>query len=316
MNITTQTALDEGSAADEAERINRTDGTFVQTLIGASWRHRWLVVFTVAIGIAAGGVWIVLSPIRYTSQLVIMPTEASQQLSDLLRNAGGSMIADSLSNLTGSDQVTYFDRFSKQLTAVSTAAALKTHPGLVESLMDLRWNDERRIWESTSIITSIERLLGLDTEADTSAQVVAEFLRESLSQDQDRDSPIVTLAIDAQEADVARQTLGYLYQYGDDQIKQGTYQQTQSKLEYLQRRLQSVTVNDYRQTMINLIIDQEKIMMLIQPNLPFAAQKLEDAEILSDPSWPKKDRILVFTALIGLAVGAGIAYRLDRRKRT
>jgi uncharacterized protein involved in exopolysaccharide biosynthesis len=125
----------------------------------------------------------------------------------------------------------------------------------------------------------------------------------------------MTLSIDAQDAEVAKQALNSLYQYSDDQIKQSIYQQTQSKLEYLQRRLTSVTVNDYRQTLISLILDQEKILMLIQPNLPFAAEALEQPEILSDPSSPKKGRILALSAVIGLFAGMGIAYRLDRKRR-
>jgi uncharacterized protein involved in exopolysaccharide biosynthesis len=181
--------------------------------------------------------------------------------------------------------------------------------------MGLRWNDQKKIWESTSFLTPVKAALGLDTSVDTSAQAVAEFLRKNLNQEQDRDSPITTLSLDATDAEVARQTLGYLHRYSDDQIKQAIYQQTQSKLEYLQRRLQNVTVNDYRQTLIGLILDQEKILMLIQPNLPFAAEALEQPEVLTEPSSPKKTRILALAGLLGLVLGASFAYRIDRRRR-
>jgi uncharacterized protein involved in exopolysaccharide biosynthesis len=315
MNITTQTPLGAPHDLVEVGPRNRTDGTFAQDLVRAAWTRGWLVALVVVVFIGLGIGLIAISPTRYASRLVVMPTEASQQLSDLLRNAGGSVIANSLSSLTGTEQVTYFDRFSKQMTAVGTAAALKTHPGLVESLMDLRWNDDKKIWESTSIATAIKTALGLDTSVDVSAQAVAEFLRKALTLEQDRDSPIMTLSIDAQDAEVARLTLSSLYQYSDDQIKQAIYQQTQSKLEYLQRRLTSVTVNDYRQTLIGLILDQEKILMLIQPNLPFAAEALEQPEILTDPSSPKKVRILALFAVAGLVFGAGWAYRRERKQR-
>jgi uncharacterized protein involved in exopolysaccharide biosynthesis len=315
MNVTTQSPLGIDHEIGDAAPRNRTDANFAQDLVAAGWARRWLVALVVVIAIALGVGFVMISPVRYTSRLVIMPTEASQQLSDLLRNAGGSVIANSLGSLTGSEQVTYFDRFTKQLTAVGTATALKTHPGLVENLMDLRWNDDKKIWESTSFTTSIKAALGLETSVDTSAQVVAEFLRKALAQEQDRDSPIMTLSIDAQDADIAKQALDSLYKYSDDQIKQSIYQQTQSKLEYLQRRLTSVTVNDYRQTLISLILDQEKILMLIQPNLPFAAEALEQPEILSEPSSPKKGRILALSAVIGLFVGMGIAYRRERKRR-
>lgn len=303
------------TAPDTPTARDRSTETLAQEMIGAAWRHRLLVLVTVIVALALGVLFIVVSPTRYTSRLVIMPTEASQQLSDLLRNAGASVLANSLTSLTGNEQITYFDRFNKQLTAVGTAAALKEHQGLVESLMDLRWNDQRKIWESGSFLTPIKAALGLDTSVDTSAQAVAEFLRKNLNQEQDRDSPITTLSLDATDAEVARQTLGYLHRYSDDQIKQAIYQQTQSKLEYLQRRLQNVTVNDYRQTLIGLILDQEKILMLIQPNLPFAAEALEQPEVLSEPSSPKKIRILALAGLLGLLAGMVIAHRLDRGRR-
>jgi uncharacterized protein involved in exopolysaccharide biosynthesis len=319
MTVTTPGLFDVPPAAAPisapAPAGKRTDATFVQDVMAASWAYGWLVALVVVIAIALGVVWIIQSPVRYTSRLIVMPTEASQQLSDLLRNSGGSSLASSLGSLTGSEQVTYFDKFSKQLTSVGTAGSLKAHSGLIEGLMDLRWNDQKKIWESTSIATPIKAALGLDTTADTSAQAVAEFLRKNLGQEQDRDTPITTLSIDAQDAEVARQTLALIYQYSDDQIKKSTYEQTQSKLEYLQRRLQSVTVNDYRQTLIGLILDQEKILMLIQPNLPFAAQTLEQPEILSEPSSPKKGRTLIAAILIGLVVGSAIAYRLNRKRR-
>lgn len=303
------------STADIAPERQRTNETIAQDLIGSAWRHKWLVAFITVVAIGLGVAWVLVAPKRYTSRLVIMPTEASQQLSDLLRNAGASVIANSLTSLTGNEQITYFDRFSKQLTSVNTASALKEHAGLIESLMSLRWNDQKKFWEADSFLTPVKAYLGLDTDVDTSAQAVAEFLRKNLNQEQDRDSPITTLSLDATDAEVARQTLGYLHQYSDDRIKQAIYQQTQSKLEYLQRRLQSVTVNDYRQTLIGLILDQEKILMLIQPNLPFAAEALEPPEVLSEPTSPKKARILAVAGLLGLALGTFFAHRLDRRRR-
>ena len=318
MNVADNSFLGAPPHADAIEPLairNRTDATIAQEVIGSGWRHRWLVLFTVIVMVALGVGLILVSPTRYTARLVVMPTEASQQLSDLLRNAGASVLASSLSTLTGNEQITYFDRFGKQLTSVSTAGALKDHPGLVESLMDLRWNDEKKIWESDSFVTPVKAALGLDTSVDTGPQAIAEFLRRNLGQEQDRDSPITTLSLDAADPEVARQTLAYLHQYSDDQIKQAIYQQTQSKLEYLQRRLQSVTVNDYRQTLIGLILDQEKILMLIQPNLPFAAEALERPEVLTQPSSPKKGRILAVAVLLGLVIGAGIAYRIDRKRR-
>ncbi|KGM34794.1 Wzz/FepE/Etk N-terminal domain-containing protein [Inquilinus limosus] len=317
MTVATEHLLSPVPQAVETQpvRDRLSSETLAQEMVGSAWRHRWLVVLAIVAAVALGVLFIIVSPTRYTSRLIVMPTEASQQLSDLLRNAGASALASSLTSLTGNEQITYFDRFSKQLTAVSTAAALKEHKGLIESLMDLRWNDQRKIWESTSFLTPIKAALGLDTSVDTSAQAVAEFLRKNLNQEQDRDSPITTLSLDAADAEVARQALGYLHRYSDDQIKQAIYQQTQSKLEYLQRRLQNVTVNDYRQTLIGLILDQEKILMLIQPNLPFAAEALEQPEVLTEPSSPKKVRILVLAGLIGLVVGAFIAYRIDRKRR-
>ncbi|MGO1076744.1 Wzz/FepE/Etk N-terminal domain-containing protein [Inquilinus sp. CA228] len=303
------------STADIAPDRERPTETIAQELIGSAWRHKWLVAFITLVVIGLGVAWIVVAPTRFTSRLVVMPTEASQQLSDLLRNAGSSVIANSLTSLTGNEQITYFDRFSKQLTSVNTASALKEHAGLIESLMNLRWNDQKKFWESDSFLTPAKAYVGLDTDVDTSAQAVAEFLRKNLNQEQDRDSPITTLSLDATDAEVARRTLGYLHQYSDDRIKQAIYQQTQSKLEYLQRRLQSVTVNDYRQTLIGLILDQEKILMLIQPNLPFAAEALEPPEVLSEPTSPKKARILAVAGLLGLALGTFFAYRLDRRRR-
>ena len=303
------------NTTDIAPDRQRPTETIAQELIGSAWRHKWLVAFVTLVAIGLGVGWILVAPTRYTSRLVIMPTEASQQLSDLLRNAGASVIANSLTSLTGNEQITYFDRFSKQLTSVNTASALKEHAGLIESLMSLRWNDQKKFWEADSFLTPVKAYFGLDTDVDTSAQAVAEFLRKNLTQEQDRDSPITTLSLDATDADVARQTLGYLHQYSDDRIKQAIYQQTQSKLEYLQRRLQSVTVNDYRQTLIGLILDQEKILMLIQPNLPFAAEALEPPEVLSEPTSPKKARILAVAGLLGLALGSLFAYRLDRKLR-
>ncbi|WP_342239521.1 Wzz/FepE/Etk N-terminal domain-containing protein [Inquilinus sp. OTU3971] len=303
------------STADIAPDRQRTNETIAQDLIGSAWRHKWLVAFITVVAIGLGVAWVLVAPKRYTARLVIMPTEASQQLSDLVRNAGASVIANSFTSLTGNEQITYFDRFSKQLTSVNTASALKEHAGLIESLMNLRWNDQKRFWEADSFLTPVKAYFGLDTDVDTSAQAVAEFLRKNLNQEQDRDSPITTLSLDATDAEVARRTLGYLHQYSDDRIKQAIYQQTQNKLEYLQRRLQSVTVNDYRQTLIGLILDQEKILMLIQPNLPFAAEALEPPEVLSEPTSPRKARILAVAGLLGLVLGTFFAYRLDRRRR-
>jgi len=77
MTVTTPAFLDVPQAAapapTPASAGKRTDATFAQDVLAASWAYGWLVALVVAIAIGLGVVWIIQSPTRYTSRLIVMP---------------------------------------------------------------------------------------------------------------------------------------------------------------------------------------------------------------------------------------------------
>ena len=67
----------------------------------------------------------------------------------------------------------------------------------------------------------------------------------------------------------------------DEHLREGTVNRTARQIEYIEEKLRTTALVEHRLAMVQLLSDQEKTMMMIQLDLPFAAELFE-VPVVSD----------------------------------
>ncbi|MCB1680475.1 MAG: hypothetical protein H6858_05215 [Rhodospirillales bacterium] len=95
---------------------------------------------------------------------------------------------------------------------------------------------------------------------------------------------------------LASYILERLHQITDTLIRQNIRLETQERIEYLQDALSRTVNPDHRRALADLLMEQERVKMLVSIDQPYAASVVEPASSGIRPDWP--DPMFVFPAFI------------------
>ena len=82
-------------------------------------------------------------------------------------------------------------------------------------------------------------------------------------------------------------------------------------LAYIESKLATVTVAELRLSLVELLSNQEKRMMMIKVDLPFAARIIQPPVASEDPTFPKPFLALALAVAGGLFVGVFLVFLID-----
>lgn len=100
----------------------------------------------------------------------------------------------------------------------------------------------------------------------------------------------------------------------DQMIRRDRRQQSQSRVDYLQKVLSTTTHPDHRKGITNLLMQQEHIQMLANLNEAYAAIVVEPANTKPKPDWPNPVLVWFSAVFIGLILGFMVwAYRFSAK---
>jgi hypothetical protein len=78
-----------------------------------------------------------------------------------------------------------------------------------------------------------------------------------------------------------------LYNAADQAIRQATLQRTSQQIAFLDSRLRTLAVAEHRAALTQLLSDQEKRLMLLQIDQPYAARIIDPPALPRLPIWPR-----------------------------
>ncbi len=94
-----------------------------------------------------------------------------------------------------------------------------------------------------------------------------------------------------------------IYNASDEIIRRSTLEQVNGRIVYLKKALVATTNSEHRRNFTALLMEQERIKMLVSIDQPYAASIIEPAHILSKPSWPDPYVIYPMFLFVGLLLG-------------
>ena len=213
-----------------------------------------------------------------------------------------------------------FRIFLDSLQSPVAAEQLVKQKDLLIEMFPREWSSEEKRWRQppsllrpiTSIVASI---MGYPSVPWTppSTYRVYKYLQSEVRLAQDPKSGVVTLQMESENPAFAVKLLKTLNQGVDSLMRERVITRTSGYIKYLESKLTTVTVSDYRASLIENLSEQEKTRMMASGGPSYASELLGDPVISNGPTAPPAVAILALALLMGAAAGMTWASIADRR---
>jgi hypothetical protein len=275
------------------------------------------------IGLALGFVFGVYSiwstPPTYSVTIGLLPTDSTN---DVSLGGGGGALA-SLAGLIGMSggPVPKFTRFVASLHSTGVAKIMEQKYDMVCRTFSSDCNVKTRKWRRHSgLDVWLERITAQiahlpDPDSPRTAQDLAGYTDSMVFITPDRTTHVLTLSMDSKDPKFAVLYLKTLVQATNDFIRQEDRGVIQPYVDYLNRKLATSLNVAQHDALSNILLDQERRLMLSSVEVPYAAS-IQDGPNVAISNRAK--RMLALDTFLGLVVGLGIGvfwnFRTNRRQ--
>lgn len=253
------------------------------------WRGKAFIFGGILTGGFLAALFIFTAIPHYKAQMILSPANAMNgaEVSSLLADEGLSALRY-LVQRTGVTNSSDFMRFENTYAGPSVAAFLLKDSKIIEGLMrdsTFGFSADAREWTSGQLAEYTARRVRLDPVGSTS-------LRRMTYLHPDRE--------------FGSYFLYSLHRLTDELIRQKIRQEAMQRVRYLQQASEDTSNPDHRRALTALLMEQERLLMLVSIETAYAASVIEPPSVSTKPVWP--DALLVFPVFI--SVGAVLGFVL------
>lgn len=296
-----------------------TDETSLQIgdLASIFWRQRWIIVASVLIGILLAVIYLHAATYQHTISLKVTPAGNSRPS---LPGGLGGLASLAGVNLPSDSSQTSFELYLQGYYSREVADKLARDQNLMTGIFPKEWDSAGQEWEEPrsivrTVTQPIKGLLGIPVRAwspPTGARL-QEFLDKNINVNRSRDSDIVTVSIDMEDPQLGSRLLFKLHKTIDEVLRQRSLNRSAEYIDYLSRKIRTVTVDEYRQALVQSLAEQEKMRMMASSSLSFSAEPFGTPSASILPTKPNPPLVLLVGFLIGSLIGCAIAFFRDNR---
>ncbi len=275
----------------------------------------WKIVLAVVVLSVALSTYSLMNAAHiYTVRMVIAPV-GSQALnaSSVQGSLSSKLAAFGLPVSGGRDAG--LERFLQVMKSVRLAERMQVKYGLLQTIWKGSWDAENKKWLSPqygwvgSLKNRVVEAFGLPTWAPPSTVSLAGYLGSIGNEMLDGDMRSLVFRHD--DPDFGIWLLNSVFTETDSMMREEATIWNERKIEYLQNKLQGVTIQEYRQTLLALVAKEERGRMLLQSDLPFTVDVMDAPYASPMPTSPRPLRSLILSLIGGLIVGAVLALFID-----
>ena len=144
-----------------------------------------------------------------------------------------------------------------------------------------------------------------------SASTLAEFLDEEVIVAEVGNSGMRRILFRHSDPSFAVDLLRWIHREGDELIREEAQERTSRQIDYIESKLATITVVEQRFSLVQLLSDQEKRMMMIKVDLPFAARIVQPPTASEAPTFPDPGMILLVAVIAGVVLGVLLVFLIS-----
>lgn len=285
----------------------------------ATIRRRWwwpLLGMLAALLLAV--VWLRQADYLYTAQLKVYAAPSSS--GSRAPTALGGLAA--LSGLAGgaSETVTPFRFYLDGIYGPAVAKRLAADQSLMQRVFVREWDVATKSWRRPPSLTGAVRravtgLMGLP-QFDWTApgpEDLQGYIGKTVAVRQSVRTPVVVISYDSTDPAMAVAFLQKLHVATDGYMREQQMLRTRANIDYLTRRLQTVTLVGQRAALVGQLAEQERQAMLVASDAAYAAEPFDRITVSAVPSRPRPVPLLLGAGVAGLLLGTVLAAAWRRR---
>ena len=280
-------------------------GAFGVALVTLMWRAKWLLLAAAL----AGGVLGAATGIGVKDKIAARMVLQSAGRQSAAGAASAISQITSLVGLGGSREDREFSQFKAMMRSVALAERLQQKYGLMQVIFAATWDEQRKRWiEPTTLRhrlgAKLRQLRGLPRWTEPSIYDLAEQIEKQVEIDPVKYSSFIyEVTYRSDNAEFAVKFLDMLHKESEAALREEQRQRALEQVRYLRGRIETTPIVEYRLSLVQLMSDQDKTLMLLDSNLPFAVNVIDPPHIVRiDP--PKPGLRAAIGGGIGLAAGA------------
>nr|WP_255636234.1 hypothetical protein [Azospirillum sp. 412522] len=295
-------------------------GAFTRTL-RKGWR--WLLGgWLGGMALAVAALWLVTP--AYTAAMVIGPTArvGSAAMGARVPTLSGRDSTAVAEPGAGDESLSDFARYLELFGSGPVADRLAADPGILKALFPDRWDAAAGRWRPPpGVLATLKRallaLVGREDWIEPDGDRVARVLRDRMVIDMLRSGPMRRITFRHPDRATAVELLGRIAATTDAHLRAEAARRSAAQIAHIKLRLGAVTVAEHRQALSDLLLDQERVAMMIGVELPFAADMIQPPVAATLPDWPNPALVVPLAGLVGLvAAGFGLsAYHALREQK-
>lgn len=272
-------------------------------------------VFVLASAIAMAGTTALglgLVTPRYSATLVVGPTArmGAAAIGARLPNAGLGALASVTEPGPADEQLSDFSRYLQLLRSVPVAERLMGTPGVPQRLFADRWDAARGEWRAPTGVWAGLRaatmgLAGRRSWAVPDAVALAGELGRRVTIDSVGTGPMRRVTFRDPDRAFALALLGMVADAADARLRDEAGRRARAQIDHVRRALAvGNTAGDHKRALVDLLAEEERVLMVLEVDLPFAADTIEPVHAAALPDWPDVPMIAAAAGLATIAAGA------------
>lgn len=281
----------------------------------------WRLVLVLPLMTLTGGLALLWSvQPEFTVVMVVGPTSTSGFAAMGARiPQPGREAASAAEQGVGSEALSDFARYLHLLTSVPVAERLMADPRLLQRMFQERWDAQAGAWEEPAGAASalrrlLFRLAGREDWVVPDVTAVAQYLKRRIVVEPVGTSAMRRVRFRHSDRGFALAFLRTLGEQADAHLRAEARRRTAAQLEFADALATTVTQNEHRKVFAELRNEQQRVLVMLDVGLPFAADMLEAPSADALPDWPDPTMVLTVALAAGLSVGVmAAAFGATRR---
>jgi|SRR5580658_1429349 uncharacterized protein involved in exopolysaccharide biosynthesis len=277
----------------------------IVALIAVCWRAKWLVIALALVFSVLSIFYARMTPPVYNVSMVVGPTD-EPSTSNPLTALQSRLLTGTLAGSGG--EAALLNRFEETISLDVVAERVVKRGPFLQRLFPGQWDAashswrERRGWAAP--IT--EFLFGPSIWQPPTAERLGQYLRSNLQLTPLGRSQLMRLSLEGEDPVLLKDLLTTAGEETDGLLRDEEGRILQMRNDYLQARLQAVSIADLRKVFTDLLIDVERKLMTVQSGMPYSSVVVEEPHVPDHPVRPNR----VIIVLSGTALGAGLGCSL------
>jgi len=255
-------------------------------LLGDLWQAKFWVLGAALIGMFSAFLFIQLSVPQYKASIILSPAApmTGAETSSMLANDDLFALRFLVQRL-GPGQGSDFQRFENIYTGPSVAAILLSDQKILQGLRSDKsyvFAAPEQNWSPEKLSAYLKKRTRLEPVGTSNARRMVYF---------------------HQDGAFAKYMLSAIHHIADGLIRRDIREDSRARVDYLRSAIADTSNPEHRRTLTTLLMEQERLLMLVSIDQPYAASVVEPAAIGVKPEWPDTKLVYLAAALVCALLG-------------